>query len=309
MAPASESIDPILSHLIRQKQTTPYEQGTIRKATPAEKKEFLSVIALITNRAFPNGSTGLENFDVKKFLRDIPSVNLYVNTSDQALIGSGTRTGSLYLVEQKAVILNISLLAILTSDPGAGILLIHEYLGALGYPDEQNQISAYFYLQLHSNKLPPADLSLLKEKLNEHLQKNPMVTKNTLFEAGGATGVGGGGDPAIAEIKALTLIAFLNATNASDLTQFELILSSLLNMVIEPSGNANAYLKISPSGFPHIEIAAHAKKGIVFVIDQNYWRTINSDGNPQNVYLRSQFIAHLLQLNFYLLKIPGTIRL
>lgn len=157
--------------------------------------------------------------NVPKLAKEIHEVRLLVNTSKEALIGSGTRAGSIYLTEQKTVILNSGLLWEITRDGrhqlpinvGFEVLLLHEFLGALGYPDDNYELSSYLWIRSEPDAFVPV-IKNLESTLKSHLDVNTKRTLNVDFDlsqisdldkvsSGGSSGFGGGGDPTVALIK------------------------------------------------------------------------------------------------------------
>jgi len=189
---------------------------SIEQASEESRKSFSQILRQLVAVPLRQGfSQKVDWVDLMELQSEIDNVKLYLNRSNKAVIGSTNRSGGVYLTAQATVILNISLFRQLTqpkgssqtlaSSLGSEVMLIHEYLGALGYPDENYELSTYLYMRTFPNDYGAELLSYWHLALAEHLQKNPRRSKNLQFTSGTSTGIGGGGDPASAALKLITL--------------------------------------------------------------------------------------------------------
>lgn len=240
--------------------------GTIKPATPEEKQYFTNLLNTWFTKYNPQASRNLEWFDVDNFLNEVNSVNLILNRSDKAVVGSEVRSGSVYLTESKSILLNISLMSSLTSPHertagtavGSEIALIHEYLGALGYPDDNYELSLYLWMQTFPEYYSPQMLSVMEETLGSHLQNNGRRLDNIEFQlpdgsilhnSGSSTVVGGGGDPASAAIKNFTLLHLSN--NKKRIQQFHGLTDGQYNKLIKFIMTTSVEPITSPKHYRH----------------------------------------------------------
>lgn len=180
------------------------------------KQSVLKILSLIKNRDIILKNT---NFDVNFFEKKINLLQIYLNLTDKKIIGSGRRAGGVNLPEQNIIILNGIVLNQITfslnNDSvmhlGYQIFLLHECLGALGYPDKNYEISTYLIMNIEREDYKYI-LPLYEKSLQSHLLKKPSnVLKNEIYKlsgGGGSTGVGSGGDPASALLKIIALFNF-----------------------------------------------------------------------------------------------------
>lgn len=223
-------------------------------------------------------STKISWVDLNLLLSEIDQVSVYINPTNRAIIGSGNRIGGVYFNEEKKVIINLSLLNILTGAStrtamsliGSEVLLIHEFLGALGYPDENYEISSHLYMRSahwdYGNNLIEAS----EKMLVNHLEKNSKRLENISFDGelkvgplalagnGSSTGVGGGGDPASAAIKMLLFSMLGRYENyykgalKTEVNYLKLV-DQLVKLKIEPAQENQTYEKNPQSLFVEIK--------------------------------------------------------
>lgn len=170
------------------------------------------------------GSNNLDWLDINQLSMEIKDVKIYVNNSKEALLGSGVRRGSVYLTEQKTAILNSGFLLEIANEDlknqpiniGFETMLMHEHLGALGYPDDNYEISTYLWIRTQPKGVYYATLPWIENSLKQHLKQNTRRTENIKYDtltidahnnlvSGGSSGFGGGGDPFAAMIKIYAL--------------------------------------------------------------------------------------------------------
>lgn len=151
-------------------------------------------------KVLARGIKKIGKLDLKKLSKELDKVEW--RTFDLGfLAGSGgVRTTSIYLVEKKMVVINILALNNLVGKPvHINSLALHEAMGALGYEDENYDLSSAisFLATTHLENL--VTLSYVK-----NIFSNFTISKeNRLYAAksGGSTVVGGGGDAVIIELK------------------------------------------------------------------------------------------------------------
>lgn len=192
--------------------------------------------------------------NIEKLISEVDEVNVYANTSNKAVVGSGTRLGSVNFTEQRMALINTSLLQELTRPQGqmntiatavgSETVIIHEFLGALGYPDDNYEISTLLFMRTFPQDYGTAVLDQTEKSLADHLSKNPRRTKNTTFstEGGGtSTGIGGGGDPASVAMKLVALSTLAQQKNyilkhyVKDEAEYHSLIRFINTVRIEPS--------------------------------------------------------------------------
>lgn len=300
---------PLDLDIVLTNQEPAYAENKIRQATSEEQKAWKLATSLMLDRIRAGlVDSRISWFDLDLFAQEIGQTQLWINVSDQAIVGSSTRIGSVYFTQSKLVVLNATLLTQLKGDPGSGIVVLHEFLGANGYPDEDYQLSSFFYLAIHAGMSgKSAGLEEVRKAVKAHLDRNARRTTNlqfALLSEGGASSVGGGGDPDTAEIKALALQSLTRAEgiSAENLADW---LPLFLNLSLEPNTYLKGFSKIIPTSFPGLAVGVVSKK-IVIVVDPAYWRQIRSDPfGRSHLVERSQFISNLVNLGFLVLDIKG----
>lgn len=146
------------------------------------------------------GINKIQNLNLKKLLVEIDEVEW--RTFDLGFLGGsgGNRMSSIYMVESKMVVINMYTLQNMVGKPvPVYSWALHESLGALGYPDENYELSSSISMIANS----------AAEEINDHLASlDPnflmvaRATSNRHYSGdGGSTVVGGGGDMALIELK------------------------------------------------------------------------------------------------------------
>jgi len=144
--------------------------------------------------------------------------------SDGYLAPQGRLTGFMYNVEKKEVYIQADMINKISENQilkqAISLIFLHESLGALGYLDEDYEISAFLNALTYLNESQLAKnnsffkSNFLKTEKRQISPSGPIRTNidiNTkyILAGGGSTTVGGGGDPLMALIKskiiALTL--------------------------------------------------------------------------------------------------------
>lgn len=121
------------------------------------------------------------------------------------LIGSGgNRTTSIYFVETKTVVLNTMSLSELQNKPVSLFSwTLHEGMGALGYQDENYELSSSIAFLAENTSLE--DLNAAKEGLESNFTQDKIIRakENRTYKmaSGSGTVVGGGGNAIALELK------------------------------------------------------------------------------------------------------------
>ncbi len=217
--------DPLLpglpAELVFQAQNFGLEGGSIAPATEFQANNYRKFVRQHLQLALANGAPSqIEWLHFSDLVSDLDKVDVWLNQSNKAILGSGTRAGSVYFVDPSAVVLNSSLLVEITNPQrvdlpiniGFDTNVTHEFMGALGYPDENLEISTYVRIRHFPQDFTPI-LPQLERALADHLRENGRRNENITFstsENGTSTGVGGGGDPVVGVVKHYAL-GFLSA--------------------------------------------------------------------------------------------------
>jgi hypothetical protein len=277
-----------------QYQVTNEGPGTIRPATPTESKAVKDVLHRIIDAASRNGRSKLSWLDLPEFNRKLASVKLCMNTGSQAIIGSGTRTGSVYLTKEKLVVLNLAELRAGSNTPGDAILLVHEFSGALGYPDDNFTISALIYQKANATN-ESTHIGKLDSILSDYLNKNRLRTSDQQFATeGGSSGVGGGGDRQAAEIKSELLDLLNQAKGISD-SAYRKIATAVLTVDIEPFGITGDGMQIKGFLAPGIILGSINDKEIL-TFDRTFW-TVHGERAPGEDPEKIAFLHSMLDFS------------
>lgn len=265
------------------KQDYGWADGEVKPLSQKETESVYQTIEFFVNEAIKgHAKNRLSWFDLQKFYSKIRTVSLYSNTTTQAIKGSGHRIGSIYLTEQRLIIFNIGLLYALTDRGGAyqfiaagtETLFLHEFLGALGYPDEDYLLSSYIWMRTFPDDYGDPLFKKMENFLNQQIETKQLKIKNILFklkdtelspsvndlQGGSSTGVGGGGDPASIAIKILTLARlgqqkeYLMEKYNLDENAYEHLIDKVLKLKIEPDPQIQEYLKNDSRKFLSSEV-------------------------------------------------------
>lgn len=241
----------------------------------------------------------LKVLDMTQLKNEILKVKLCVNLSDRPLIGSGTRKGSIYFKEEQTIIFNSKEL-LSHQKSGPALNMLHEFLGALGYSDQNYEITSYLYSVVHVESFGIETVKTVKKAAIQHLKNSPLVKDNINFSAseGGISGVGGGGDPEIVFLKALALnYAIINIDYFNKLLneKLDVDLLSLFIMEYKIETNAvNQFPKKIKSPYPHLFFAPIGKElGIVLeALEWEHMLELGTDGYEK----RTELVRDLVSL-------------
>ena len=201
--------------------------------------DFKGESRTITQSLLSQGIKRIGNIDIEVLDRQI-SETKWESVHDKFLIGSGEgRATSIYVVEQKTVIVNELALKLIDRSVYPQVSL-HEAFGAQGYDDEKSNVS----LALEQIARNPKNIVFFEK----HLKNSVMGLKtNKVYQSkGGGTSVGGGGDGTAIEFKKILLdIALQDSSAVSDN-----VIASILNSDIEPNWHVEQMhdLKVQAQG-------------------------------------------------------------
>lgn len=167
---------------------------------PRDKESYYQQLEQVFTRIPPFKASWV---DSKKIIREIRSIRLCVNTGTTPLTGSGSRHGSVYFTKERIIILNRDRILERNDTPENSLLLIHETLGALGYPDENYQLTSLVYAHAQRDEFGLDIVETMRVELGKELETQVRRIENvvTRESTGGISGVGGGGDPEVAFFK------------------------------------------------------------------------------------------------------------
>ena len=150
------------------------------------------------------GITKIGKLDLKKLSKQLSTVE-WRTFEVGFLIGSGgNRYTSVYVVKDRMVIINLLSFENLQNQPvHLFSWALHEGLGALGYNDENYEISSSISFLAEN---PQLGINSGIEYIEEHFQVIAKTKTDRRYAmSGGSTVVGGGGDAIIIEFKQLLL--------------------------------------------------------------------------------------------------------
>lgn len=193
------------------------ENNDLILISPDFQKRMSGFVKAVLAAPLKQQSSQIGWMNIEQLIEEVDQVRVYANTSNKAVVGSEKRLGSVNFTEQKIALINTSLLQELTRPQGqltslataAGTetVILHEFLGALGYPDDNYEISTLLFMRSFPQDYGHSVLQQTEKSLADHLGKFPRRTKNITFstEGGTSTGIGGGGDPASVAMKLIAL--------------------------------------------------------------------------------------------------------
>lgn len=284
-----------LDHCERLKRDYNLEQEITRVAASTQKSYAKEVQAML--RLLGPQQVGWINYD--ELAKEIASVQLCQNVSETPLTGSGSRHGSVYFTKERIVVFNSLRVWELENSPEIGLLLMHEYLGALGYPDENYQITSLLYAQLQVADFGTETVSTIQGELVEILKTEARRTQNIQFsESGGISGVGGGGDPEIAFLKpAVAWMLVKNQDYFKQICGTNLSIARIVHYVLSmrlETDDAVEYPR-KKTGFPNLFMATD--KGNRFIqIKHGAWLRLKEAG-AAGLQKRNDFVRDLALLS------------
>ncbi len=236
--------------------------------------------------------------DIDKLKETISSVKICLNDSNHPLLGSAIRKGSVYFNKEKIFVINYQEILNRNESIGLSLMLLHEVLGASGIDDQNYQLTALVYSSIHRNYFGEDNLRRINDSVSKHLQSAALPIENIRFQSsGGISGVGGGGDPEIAILKALVLNYFLANSDYFDRlhkTSFSLgnLTDYILSYQIETMTEIEFNELPSPV-FPNMQYQRLNNRTVIR-IKENSWKKLMS--NPSALDARTTFIQNLTNL-------------
>jgi len=280
------------------------------------QKNLHKIARLHVELLIANGIHSIGQFDLNKFLREIPEVQYEMSLIELHTQG---RFGHRYDVPQKKVILsNPALTQPLTPDfmIESQLIILHETLGALGYFDENYEISAsiialssFLQYDIQKNLSPTKAYATQLSIFAAQRTENPMTVYNTptphqksvinyyqqLAQAGGVSEGGGGGSHAGAAIKA-NLLTQLISKNTS-IAHLNFIINQFGVEILNPLRRENGPYPVCPYNEESFNEFSSTKK-------QDHFLTLflpadckNPSSPEQTFTLIEEFINDLRQEN------------
>jgi len=282
-----------------------YGNGTFFiQSKPAYTEHVRSFVQKIVLKPLDRGAKPTIGWlDLRKLSEEIEEIEVYYNTSNEVIVGSGARVGAVNLTEKKAVVFNSALMDHIYMTQGHGgvfssigveAVMLHETLGALGYPDDNYEISTHLYMRSMPQDYG-AEIIGLSEKAVESflIKEGGRRTQNTTFRIGngGSTGVGGGGDPVSAALKLSTLsMMFKNRENLigdviRDEQEFNAVVALIHSIKVEPQSSKTPYNIQGPIGSLYDAIRVEGSASLIFV-DTNLAFVVASPRQVTSVGIR-----------------------
>lgn len=150
----------------------------------------------IVDALINGGIRRVGDLDLRRLIRQLDTVEW--RTQDMVfMIGSGRRITSVYNVEERMVIINMLSLQNLVNQPVPMFgWALHEGLGALGYLDENYELTTSLQFLADNLAVGQNHVPLIAPALNVG-----RTDRNRTYQSGGSTVVGGGGDAPMIELK------------------------------------------------------------------------------------------------------------
>lgn len=243
--------------------------------------------------------------DFEKIKNEINNVKVCVNLSTKPIYGSGVRTGSVYLTEEKTIIFNLVRYKAVDNqtqgaDMGLALNMLHEFLGALGYPDENYEITSFVYLNVQADYFGDEVVSSVQESFVSAIKDTQMRKLNIRSELtarGGASGVGGGGDSVLIPLKSFSLVLLLMNKDYFELIfkrklDFKKISRYLIEQQLEPVDGRTKYLIQKETFSTGIYTIYHDKK-LMLGVDTVHWKKL-LDIEDDGMDIRQEFVLGLI---------------
>jgi len=198
-------------NLVVNGKVIPFDPKYVTPVDEESGERVIGQVRTVIDKALAKGVSQVGALDLRKLRREIQTVKiLIVNFGAQAVgVGKFTmRLGSVYFSETKSLYLNQN---VLFSEARAWPMLIHEFLGALGYNDENYQLSSLILSENPRKNLQPFQIA--NNDLGNRLVVNPSqklhnLGKGNALKSGGTTVIGGGGDEIMLAAKVYMIDKF-----------------------------------------------------------------------------------------------------
>lgn len=276
--------------------------GQIRELSDYERQVWILPAYYSLKIADVNGVPRIGKYNVKSLLKKLSQIRVFANYSTTPLLGQNGRSGSIYLVEQKIIIFNISVLQSVLAKKdqsatfGVAVMFLHEMLSVLGVPDENSEASTNLVLLSRAQELglKPDEIESIKFGLSSHFRENSSRIANLKHTTeGGSTGVGGGGDPRISEVKIYLLKGISQLTNLNKKYK-NLLMQAATAQPLEVLKSSSSYSSneiLAPmQNFPGFYwlVRAHQKRAVI-VFDPDAWDSAKRSSEALNKFITDLF--------------------
>jgi hypothetical protein len=199
------------------------------------------------------GITRIGDFDIQNFYNEAQKLRVIFNRDEPVTAAGQNRQSAMFSTNDKLTIINLSVISAQKArhlgneelHPG---LVIHEYLGATGYRDDNYQLSTLLLLTHQFVAYVGIKSTYWKEKLIDwqkylagfHFEKIvPSNSSGSMEVSGGSTTTEGGGDYTAAFYKTELMTSLLFDTDGyRDLKEEDIpLVNFILNMKIEIDWN------------------------------------------------------------------------
>lgn len=169
-------------------------------ATGTPNELFRPISTVHVQKVIDKGYTKIKQLDLKKLLSELEEVEWRTFAYGFLSGSGGKRFTSVYFVEDKMVVINMMSLQNLVGKPvPLYSWALHEAMGALGYNDENYELSSSISFIANSD-LEQAPKNF--EAVKTNFKSVPRTAKNQSYSGdGGSTVIGGGGDASMIELK------------------------------------------------------------------------------------------------------------
>lgn len=275
----------------------------LRELHPADRETYYQEITEVFRLIGPLQIGWVDLSTIKKEIR---SVRLCVSLGPTALTGSGSRQGSVYFTRERIIVFNHERLVRLADTPEISLLLLHEILGALGYPDENYELTSVIYAQAQTSYFGAENVSIMREELGIALSTEQRRIENitTVSREGGVSGVGGGGDPESALIKAFAVAVLLvNPDYFGPLCGGVNNIRAMARFILRMRLESDEVLSLTriPSGIKHFYYAIDGSRTFI-QFEFGAWQALRSQGIAKRDE-RQIFIENLVSLSCALAKV------
>lgn len=176
--------------------------------TGSPNEIFRPLSKRMVEKVVKQGITKVGDLDLPYLLEMLDTVEW--RTFDIGFLGGsgGGRHTSIYMVESRMVVVNmLSLQNLVGTEVRIDRWALHEALGALGYPDENYDITTSLTFIADA---PQSKAATRADLVERSLSNIKLTTTNRVYESssGGSTVIGGGGDAPIVELKCRLLDRF-----------------------------------------------------------------------------------------------------
>ncbi|MDO9181205.1 MAG: hypothetical protein Q7U04_02295 [Bacteriovorax sp.] len=213
-------------------------RGTAGEVFGPMSKQFVETL-------LDRGIIKIGKLDLEKLLSELDEVQWRFMEEGFLMGSGGVRFTGIYIVKNKMVVINIPGLELLQKKPvPLTPWTLHEAMGALGYEDENYELSSVISFVAQTDEDTPIPVDFVKNKFSKIDRRQ---SDRTYLLAGGATVIGGGGDAVLVQLKQLLLKQYFKLIKDKTLkksqeqirSDFEKITTLPIEFLCEPDGTLN----------------------------------------------------------------------